>query len=232
MSFSDRARLERPLTHMIRVAHALGLTLTLSLLSACGASDDSALGSRGGSGSSTPSAGSSGSATTNGGSAGAVSNGGTSSGGTNAGGASNAGAANGGSAGNSSADNGGAGGSGGASGGAGASGSAGSTSSGDIVGKVTVGYQGWFNAAGDGSGINPPWWHWTPDRNTPTTTNVAIKSWPDVSELSKTYATGFANLGNGGTAKLYSDWDASTVDTQIKWMQDTGIDTIALQRFG
>ncbi len=26
----------------------------------------------------------------------------------------------------------------------------------DIVGKITVGYQGWFDAVGDGSGINPP----------------------------------------------------------------------------
>jgi hypothetical protein len=103
---------------------------------------------------------------------------------------------------------------------------------GDIVGKISVGYQGWFNAVGDGSRINPPWWHWTPDRTTPTPANNGIKSWPDVSELGRTYATGFPNLGNGRTASLYSDWDASTVDTQIKWMQDAGIDTIALQRFG
>lgn len=102
----------------------------------------------------------------------------------------------------------------------------------DIVGKITVGYQGWFDAEGDGSGIEPPWWHWTPDRNTPTPADIGIKSWPDVSEYSKTYATGFANLGGGGGAKLYSSWDASTVDTQVKWMEDTGIDTIALQRFG
>ena len=102
----------------------------------------------------------------------------------------------------------------------------------DIVGKITVGYQGWFDAVGDGSGINPPWWHWTPDRKTPSPADIGIKSWPDVSEYSKTYATGFANLGSGAAAKLYSSWDASTVDTQVKWMQDVGIDTIALQRFG
>jgi hypothetical protein len=122
---------------------------------------------------------------------------------------------------------------GGTSGSTGAAGTGGATSgSGDIVGKVTVGYQGWFNAAADGSGLNPPWWHWTPDRNTPSPSDNGVKSWPDVSELTKTYATGFANLGNGGAAKLYSNWDASTVDTQIKWMADTGIDTVALQRFG
>jgi hypothetical protein len=122
-------------------------------------------------------------------------------------------------------------GSGGGSGGGGGGGAT-TTQRSDIVGKITVGYQGWFDAVGDGSGINPPWWHWTPDRNTPSATNSGIKSWPDVSEYSKTYATNFANLGSGAAAKLYSSWDASTVDTQVKWMQDTGIDTIALQRFG
>ena len=129
----------------------------------------------------------------------------------------------------------GAGGQGGAAAGSGGSagaGAGGAAGSGDIVGKVTVGYQGWFDAANDGAGIDPPWWHWTTDRNTPTAANISIKSWPDVSELGKTYATGLPNLGGAGPAALYSDWDASTVDTQVKWMQDAGIDTIALQRFG
>ncbi|MCW2643545.1 MAG: hypothetical protein JWP76_5851, partial [Dactylosporangium sp.] len=31
---------------------------------------------------------------------------------------------------------------------------------GDVVGKVTVGYQGWFACAGDGAPING-WWHWS-----------------------------------------------------------------------
>jgi hypothetical protein len=121
-------------------------------------------------------------------------------------------------------------GSAGASGSAG--GAAGSSVGGDIVGKVTVGYQGWFDAANDGAGIDPPWWHWTSDRNTPAPANLSIKSWPDVSDLVKTYATGLPNLGNGRAAALYSNWDTVTVDTQVKWMQDAGIDTIALQRFG
>ena len=101
----------------------------------------------------------------------------------------------------------------------------------DIVGKITVGYQGWFDAAGDGSGISPPWWHWTGDRNTPTTSDIAIVAWPDMADYATTYPTGFANLGSGAAATLYSDWDATTVDTQVQWMQTVGIDTIALQRF-
>jgi hypothetical protein len=116
--------------------------------------------------------------------------------------------------------------------GAGTTTDGGGTPASDIVGKVSVGYQGWFTAAGDGSGISPPWWHTTADRQTPTPTDIAIRSWPDVSELSKTYGTGFPSLGNGKPANLFSSYDASTVDTQVRWMEENGIDTLALQRFG
>jgi len=104
-------------------------------------------------------------------------------------------------------------------------------STGDIVGKITVGYQGWFTASGDGAGIDPPWWHWTPDRQTPTLTDYGIKSWPDMSEISKRYATGFPDLGDGNPATLFSSYDFSTVDTHVRWMEENDIDTIALQRF-
>ncbi len=102
----------------------------------------------------------------------------------------------------------------------------------DVVGKITVGYQGWFDAAGDGSGISPAWWHWTADRNTPTPSDIGIKSWPDMVDYTTSYPTGFPSLGSGAAATLYSDWDNTTVDTQVRWMQTVGIDTIALQRFG
>ena len=217
---------------MIRGTIAVGLALVL--LSACGTSTDSPSEIPGSGGKTNGGAGGTNGGATNGGTSNAGGAGvggaaaGSSSGGASGGlgGSNSAGSANGG-AGGSSAN----GGSAGSSGSAGAA-TGGNTSTGDIVGKITVGYQGWFNAAGDGSGINPPWWHWTADRNTPSTGDIGIKSWPDVSELTKTYPTSFANLGNGSSANLYSAWDASTVDTQIKWMQDTGIDTIALQRFG
>src|SRR6266850_8499039 len=50
---------------------------------------------------------------------------------------------------------------------------------GDVVGKVTVGYQGWFACTGDGSPINA-WWHWTPNSQTPTPSNIGIYCWPDM----------------------------------------------------
>jgi hypothetical protein len=102
---------------------------------------------------------------------------------------------------------------------------------GDVVGKVTVGYQGWFGAAGDGSPYNS----WT---------HQNLESWPDVRQYTTTYSgskfyqagvanPGFTgNLGNGLPAKMFSDWDQSTVNVHFLWMQQNGIDCVALQRFG
>ncbi|CAG2174064.1 unnamed protein product, partial [Oppiella nova] len=66
-------------------------------------------------------------------------------------------------------------------------------------------------------------------------------------EYTHTYQTGYANLGNGQPAKLFSSWDKQTVDTHFKWMKEVtilslevwsvlcckrnNIDTAALQRF-
>ncbi len=99
------------------------------------------------------------------------------------------------------------------------------SSVGDVVGKVTVGYQGWFACQGDGSPFRG-WWH-----QSPSPSGQGIKSWPDVREYTKTYATQYANLGNGQPATLFSDFDQSTVDVQFTWMQQYGIDCAALQRF-
>lgn len=102
---------------------------------------------------------------------------------------------------------------------------------GDVVGKVTVGYQGWFGATGDGSPLNS-WQH------------MNLESWPDVSEYTNTYTgttfpqAGVAqpaytgNLGNGQPAKMLSSWSSQTVAKHMEWMQQYGIDCVALQRFG
>ncbi|TXR99797.1 xylosidase [Streptomyces sp. col6] len=102
---------------------------------------------------------------------------------------------------------------------------------GDVVGKVTVGYQGWFACKGDGAPIDG-WWHWA--RNwgeSPSASNHAIVAWPDVREYPATYRTAFGNLGNGQSASLFSSFDQSTVDTHFRWMRQYGIDAAALQRF-
>lgn len=102
---------------------------------------------------------------------------------------------------------------------------------GDVVGKITVGYQGWFATQGDNSPMNI-WWHWAPNAfQIPSASNIGIKSWPDVREYTTTYQTGFANLNNGQQARLFSSFDDQTINTQFQWMQQYGIDVAALQRF-
>lgn len=112
-----------------------------------------------------------------------------------------------------------------------ASAAASASTPGDVVGKVTVGYQGWFACAGDGAPING-WWHWAQNwGQTPSSTNKAIVAWPDVRDYPSTYRTAFTELGNGQPASLFSSYDQSTVDVHFGWMKQYGIDTAALQRF-
>jgi hypothetical protein len=103
--------------------------------------------------------------------------------------------------------------------------------SGDVVGKITVGYQGWFACQGDGAPING-WWHWSQNMaSAPSTSNTNIKAWPDMAEYTATYKTAFANFNNGQPATLFSSYDQQTVNTHFSWMQQNGCDTAALQRF-
>ncbi|HWG24178.1 MAG TPA: lectin, partial [Actinospica sp.] len=51
---------------------------------------------------------------------------------------------------------------------------------GDVVGKITVGYQGWFACIGDGAPINA-WWHWSQNESqAPSPSNQNLKAWPDM----------------------------------------------------
>ena len=102
---------------------------------------------------------------------------------------------------------------------------------GDVVGKITVGYQGWFACTGDGAPIDG-WWHWSQNMaSAPSPSNTNIKAWPDMSEYTSTYKTAFANFNNGQPATLFSSYDQQTVNTHFSWMQQNGCDTAALQRF-
>lgn len=100
---------------------------------------------------------------------------------------------------------------------------------GDVVGKLVVGYQAWFGCLGDGSPFNS-WKTWGP--NPPSPGHINVEMWPDVREYTTTYQTGFANLGNGQPAKLFTSYSQQVVNTHFLWMQQNGIDCAALQRFG
>ena len=102
---------------------------------------------------------------------------------------------------------------------------------GDVVGKITVGYQGWFACIGDHAPIDL-WWHWSQNESlAPSPSNNNLKAWPDMREYGKWYRTGYARLNNGDAADLFSSYDQSTVNTHFRWMQQHGCDTAALQRF-
>ncbi|WP_214416064.1 hypothetical protein [Sphaerisporangium fuscum] len=102
---------------------------------------------------------------------------------------------------------------------------------GDVVGKITVGYQGWFACKGDGAPING-WWHYGADMaQPPSPGNTTIVAWPDMREFTRGYPTAYANLGNGQPATLFSSYDQQVVDTHFRWMRENDIDTAALQRF-
>lgn len=102
--------------------------------------------------------------------------------------------------------------------------------SGDIIGKVVAGYQGWFGCAGDNSPFNS-WRHWS-NSGAPSPGNQSFELWPDTREYGKTYLTGYANLGDGSPAKLFSNWDYQSIDIHFKWMKEYNIDCAAVQRFG
>lgn len=94
-----------------------------------------------------------------------------------------------------------------------------------LDGKVWVGYQGWFNAEGDGAGRG--WTHWTKKPRQPfDLANAKIDLWPDVSELGpdERFATG---LGR----EVFSSFKPATVKRHFKWMKDYGIDGAFVQRF-
>ena len=102
---------------------------------------------------------------------------------------------------------------------------------GDVVGKITVGYQGWFACIGDGAPIDA-WWHWSSNESQPPSpSNNVIKAWPDMSEYTNVFQTDYAALGTGAPATLFSSFDAQTINTHFQWMQQNGCDTAALQRF-
>lgn len=97
-----------------------------------------------------------------------------------------------------------------------------------LNGKVICGYQGWFLAEGDGSGAG--WVHYGPRNFSPGICSVDL--WPDMTEATpgESYPTPF-RLADGGTATVFSSYNALTVDRHFQWMADYGIDGAFLQRF-
>jgi hypothetical protein len=98
----------------------------------------------------------------------------------------------------------------------------------NIEGKILAGYQGWFNAKGDGANLG--WKHYGNKGFEPG--KCAVDYWPDLTEFDadETYVTPF-NYPNGDVAKLFSSENAKTVNRHFKWMKEYNIDGVFVQRF-
>jgi hypothetical protein len=100
-----------------------------------------------------------------------------------------------------------------------------------LTGKTMCGYQGWFNAEGDGA--ERGWTHWLKDGKQPFAPgNAKVDLWPDVSELGpdERFATSFRHA-DGRVAEVFSSFKQATVLRHFQWMREYGIDGAFVQRF-
>lgn len=94
-------------------------------------------------------------------------------------------------------------------------------------GLVMAGYQGWFNAEGDGA--NRGWTHYSKNGKFEDG-SCSIDYWPEMDEYKVKYKTKF-KFPDGSPAYVFSSYDESTVDLHFKWMKEYGIDGVFIQRF-
>ncbi|MDF1658166.1 MAG: glycoside hydrolase family 71/99-like protein [Verrucomicrobiales bacterium] len=98
-----------------------------------------------------------------------------------------------------------------------------------IDGRVVTGYQGWFRAEGDGSGMG---FHHYEKRQRFEPGHCTIDLWPDLSEFDEDekFPTPFRHA-DGSVAHVFSSIHPKTVDRHFQWMADYGIDGAFVQRF-
>jgi hypothetical protein len=98
-----------------------------------------------------------------------------------------------------------------------------------LEGKVVTGYQGWFRAQGDASGLG--WVHYGRGKGfSPQAYSFDV--WPDLTEFTpeERYPSPF-KFADGKTADLFSSVHPLTVRRHFRWMKDYGIGGAMLQRF-
>ena len=98
-----------------------------------------------------------------------------------------------------------------------------------LVGQVVAGYQGWFAAPGDGSGMG--WVHYNGAAGF-RPGDCSIDLWPDTREMDEDelYPTEFRNR-DGSVAPVFSSYNAKTVDRHCRWAKEGGINGLMVQRF-
>ncbi len=93
-----------------------------------------------------------------------------------------------------------------------------------LTGKLIMGYQGWFNCPGDGTTVG--WWHWFTGSDPTVDFLPNAADYPTAEQCVTTMLDAAGNPVN-----LFSDANPATVETQFAWMQQYGLDGVALQRF-
>ena len=95
--------------------------------------------------------------------------------------------------------------------------------------KVLLGYQGWFNCAGDGAPENN-WRSWA--RGVPAAETLTIDMYPDLREFDKDELCAVPGMTLGGKpAYLFSAWNPKTVARHFRWMKEYRLDGVLVQRF-
>jgi hypothetical protein len=98
-----------------------------------------------------------------------------------------------------------------------------------LEGKVLLGYQGWFNCAGDGSPRND-WRSWA--RGAPSPDTLTIDMYPDLKEFDPAELCAVPGFTIGGKqAHLFSAWNPKVVSRHFQWMKEYGLDGVLVQRF-
>ncbi len=99
-----------------------------------------------------------------------------------------------------------------------------------LDGRVVTGYQGWFRAEGDGSGMG---FHHYKHRGRFEPGHCSIDLWPDLGEFDddEKFPTSFRHA-DGSVAHVFSSIHPKTVDRHFSWMARYGIDGAFVQRFG
>lgn len=95
---------------------------------------------------------------------------------------------------------------------------------------VLSGYQGWF--ATPRNPILRRWSHWS-RAGEPRPGSTAFELYPDVREypVDAMARTGYASLGQGDVSRLFDSDHERVVNLHVRWMQDYGLNGVALQRF-
>ena len=99
----------------------------------------------------------------------------------------------------------------------------------EILGRVVVGYQGWFSAEGDGMKLG--YHHYGRGRSFGPE-SITIDYWPDMAEAGpgERFATDFRH-SDGKVAYVFSSAHPETVLRHFRWMKQHGIGGAILQRF-